>query len=64
LLVLQLLKSLFGVTNDVNPASTRSSDSDLLLILDAPDGENVNNVIYTISDEPLTEEEWAAKYCS
>ena len=23
-----------------------------------------NNVIYTISDEPLTEEEWAAKYCS
>ena len=23
-----------------------------------------NNVIYTISDEPLTEEEWPAKYCS
>jgi hypothetical protein len=23
-----------------------------------------SNVIYAISDEPLTEEEWAAKYCA
>jgi len=25
---------------------------------------NANNVVYHIADHPLTQDEWAAKYCS